>query len=361
MYQDFRRPFLLFTALLLAAITLAPFPAHSAGHKPRVVVLATGGTIAGSGASETTTVGYKAAVFSVEHILRSVPSLKELADVRGEQIFQIASENITPAHWLTLSRRVSALLADKEVHGVVITHGTDTMEETAYFLHLTVHSDKPVVLVGSMRPGTAISADGPINLYNAVALAASPSGTGRGVMVVMNDRISSAREVTKTNTFTADTFKSHDLGELGYLQAGKPYFYRMPVRRHTSNSIFSVDNLESLPVVEILLGYGGSGREQIDRAVAAGVKGIVFAGTGNGSLSVGALAGLSAAAAKGVAVVRASRVGSGIVTHNADIADDTLGFCTSDNLLPQKARILLMLGLTVTGVPDKLQSFFDSY
>ena len=200
----------------------------AAETKPVIAVLATGGTIAGSGATETTTIGYRAAVFTVDHLLAAVPSLKNPGDVRGEQLFQIASENITPDHWLKMARRVNALLSDKNISGVVITHGTDTLEETAYFLHLTVKSDKPVVLVGSMRPATAISADGPINLYNAVALAASPAARGKGVLVTLNDRSSSAREVTKPNTFTADTFRTPDIGDLGYMQLGRPFFYRLP-------------------------------------------------------------------------------------------------------------------------------------
>lgn len=338
-----------------------PALADAATSKPVVVVLATGGTIAGSGASEVTTIGYKAAVFKVDHLIAAVPSLKNIADVRGEQVFQIASENITPEHWLKLSRRVNAVLAEKDVSGVVITHGTDTMEETAYFLNLTVKSDKPVVLVGSMRPATAISADGPINLYNGVAIAASPASRGKGVMVTLNDRISSARDVTKSNTFTTDTFRTPDIGELGYLQLGTPVFYRLPARRHTISSDFSVEKLDKLPVVEIYYGFGGSGRDVIDRAVAAGVQGIIYAGTGNGSLSDSTKSGLADAVKKGLTVVRSSRTGSGIVTRNGEVLDDDFGFVSADNLSPQKARILLMLGMTVTRDALKLQAMFGIY
>ena len=329
--------------------------------KPVVVVLATGGTIAGSGSTEVTTIGYKAAVFKVDHLIDAVPSLNRLAEVRGEQVFQIASENMTQDNWLQLARRVNQVLADPAVSGVVITHGTDTMEETAYFLNLTVKSNKPVVLVGSMRPATAISADGPINLYNGVAIAASPASQGKGVLVCMNDRISSAREVTKTNTFTVDTFSSHDLGELGYVQLGQPVFYRQPLRRHTVRSEITLDKVEKLPLVEILYGYGGSNRSQVDRAVAAGASGIVFAGAGNGSLSDSSKAALAEAVKKGVVVVRSSRTGSGIVTRNGEVADDALGFVAADNLSPQKARILLMLGLTVTKNAEKLQELFQTH
>ncbi|MFZ2956917.1 MAG: asparaginase [Candidatus Ozemobacteraceae bacterium] len=350
-----------FVSVLLLILFLLPTALPAASGKPVVVILATGGTIAGSGSSEVTTIGYKAAVFKVEQLISAVQSLKNLADVRGEQLFQIASENITPDHWLKLARRVNAVLAEKDVNGVVITHGTDTLEETAWFLNLTVKSSKPVVLVGSMRPATAISADGPINLYNAVAIAASPASRGKGVLVTLNDRISGARDVTKTNTFTADTFNSRDLGELGYIQLGVPVYYRLPFRRHTLCSEFSVEKLETLPVVDIFYGYGGSNRDAVDRAVAAGVQGIVHAGTGNGSLSDSTKAGLADAVKKGVFVVRASRTGSGIVTRNGEVRDDDYGFVTADNLSPQKARILLMLGLTVTKDAKKLQEMFGRY
>src|SRR5207244_2979152 len=198
-----------------------------------VMVLATGGTIAGSGASSTTVVGYTAATVGIETLLNAVPELKTVANVTGEQVLQIASENMNNDYWLKLAKRVNTLLAQNDVDGIVITHGTDTIEETAYFLNLVVKSQKPVVIVGAMRPSTAISADGPINLYNAVILAGSKAAVGKGVLVSLNDQINGARDVTKTNTSTADTFKSTELGMLGYIQGGKPYFYRQSIRKHT--------------------------------------------------------------------------------------------------------------------------------
>src|SRR6266403_966502 len=206
---------------------------------PNVVIVATGGTIAGSGSTSTTTVGYKAATVPVQALIEAVPELKKIATVRGEQLFQIASQNMTNDHWLKLAKRVNELLQQPDVDGIVITHGTDTLEETAYFLNLVTKSTKPFVIVGAMRPSTALSADGPINLYNATLLAASKEAGGKGVLVCLNDQINAARDVTKTNTSTADTFKSQELGCLGYTQGNRVAFYRLPARKHTASSEFT--------------------------------------------------------------------------------------------------------------------------
>src|SRR6202047_783770 len=195
---------------------------------PNIVILATGGTIAGSGSNSTTTVGYKAATVPVQALIDAVPELKKIATVRGEQVFQIASQNMTNDYWLKLAKRVNELVQQPDVDGIVVTHGTDTLEETAYFLDLVSKSDKPVVIVGATRPSTASSADGPINLYNAVLIARSKEAVGKGVLVCLNDQINAAREVTKTNTSTADTFKSPELGVLGYVQGNRIAFYRLP-------------------------------------------------------------------------------------------------------------------------------------
>src|SRR6185503_10387981 len=208
-------------ALLASSMALARGPGLA-----NVTILATGGTIAGSGATSTTTVGYTAATVGVDALLNSVPELKKVANVRGEQVFQIASENMNNDYWLKLAKRVNTLLAQDDVDGIVITHGTDTIEETSYFLDLVVKSRKPVVVVGAMRPSTAISADGPINLYNAVLTAGSQEAVGKGVLVVLNDQINAARDVSKTNTTTTDTFKATELGLLGYVVGNRPHFYR---------------------------------------------------------------------------------------------------------------------------------------
>ena len=326
-----------------------------------VTILATGGTIAGTGATSTTTVGYTAATVGVQRLIQAVPELAKVANVSGEQVFQIASENMSNEHWLTLARRVNVLLAQPSVDGIVITHGTDTMEETAYFLNLVVKSRKPVVLVGAMRPSTAISADGPINLYNAVILAASPDAVGKGVLVAMNDQIQAGRDVSKANTSTLDAFRSPDLGMLGYFQGGKPYFYRQVVRKHTVETEFDIGALQVLPQVDVVYAHANVNPVAVNAFVASGSKGIIHAGVGDGSLAEKVLPSLKAARAKGVIVVRASRVGSGILARNGEANDDELDFVVADTLNPQKARILLMLALTKTSSTKDIQRMFYTY
>ena len=335
--------------------------AANAARLANVTILATGGTIAGTGATTTTTVGYTAATVGVQRLIQAVPELAKVANVSGEQVFQIASENMGNEHWLILAKRVNALLAQPNVDGIVITHGTDTLEETAYFLNLVVKSSKPVVLVGSMRPSTAISADGPINLYNAVLLAASPDAAGKGVLVAMNDQIQSGRDVSKTNTSSMDTFKTADLGLLGYIQGSKPYFYRQVVRKHTAQTEFDIGALQSLPQVEIAYAHANVGPQAVEAFMASGAKGIIHAGVGNGSLPAKVKPALVAARAKGAIVVRASRVGQGILARNGEANDDELDFVVADTLNPQKARILLMLALTRTSDTKEIQRMFYTY
>src|SRR5438445_2281509 len=327
-----------------------------------VMILATGGTIAGSGATSTTTVGYTAATVGVARLIEAVPELKAAANVKGEQVFQIASENMNNDYWLKLAKRVNELLKQDDVDGIVITHGTDTIEETAYFLNLTVKSRKPVVIVGAMRPSTAISADGPINLYNATILAGSDAAVGKGVLVVLNDQINGARDVTKTNTANTDTFRSWELGFLGYMQNNQPYFYRQSTRKHTADTEFDVTNLDKLPDVDIVYGYANMNRIAVDAFVAAGDQGLVHAGVGDGSLARPAVEpALVEARKKGVVIVRSSRVGNGIVARNGEAKDDELDFVVSDTLNPQKARILLMLALTKTTDSKEIQRMFYAY
>jgi L-asparaginase len=325
------------------------------------VILATGGTIAGTGATSTTTVGYTAAKVGVERLIEAVPELKKVANVRGEQVFQVASENMTDELWLKLGKRVNELLAQGDVDGIVITHGTDTLEETAYFLDLVVKSSKPVVLVGAMRPSTAISADGPVNLYNATTLAASKAAVGKGVLVALNDQINAGRDVTKTNTSTADTFRTPDLGFLGYMQDNRPHFYRAPTRKHTLETEFDIARIDSLPRVDIVYGYANASRVPVDAFVGAGAKGVIHAGVGDGSVHKDVLPGLTEARKKGVIIVRSARVGSGIVARNGEANDDELDFVVSDTLNPQKARILLMLALTRTSSTQAIQRMFSTY
>jgi L-asparaginase len=329
---------------------------------PKVVVLGTGGTIAGSAAVSTDVHEYKPGQVAVQALIDALPGLREKAQVRSEQLFQLGSASLTSGHWLELARRANQLLARSDVDGIVITHGTDTLEETAYFLNLVVKSHKPVVVVGAMRPSTAISADGPINLYNAVLLAASPAAAGKGVLVVLNDQISGARDVAKTGTSNTDTFRNWELGFLGYMRSGVPHFYRLSTRKHTADSEFDVSKLDALPQVDIVYGYVNMNGIAVDAFVKAGAKAIVYAGPGEGTtLDTGIEASLIEARKKGVVVVRSSRVGNGAVTRSSVQRDDELGFVVSDTLSPQKARILVMLALLKSNEVERIQNLFYEY
>jgi L-asparaginase len=294
-------------------------------------------------------------------LIDAVPELKKIANVRGEQVFQIASQNMTNDYWLKLAKRVNDLLQQPEVSGIVVTHGTDTLEETAYFLNLVSKSEKPVVIVGAMRPSTALSADGPINLYNAVLIAGSKEAVGKGVLVCLNDQINAARDVTKTNTSTADTFKSPELGILGYVQGNRVAFYRLPARKHTLNSEFDISDVEKLPNVEIAYGFANVSRTAVDAFAASGVDGIVYAGVGDGNPSQLTEQALADARAKGILIVRSARVGNGIIARNNEVNDDQRDFVVSDTLNPQKARILLTVALTKTKDTKELQRIFYEY
>jgi len=326
---------------------------------PRVRVLATGGTIAGAqtGGSRS----YQSGAFSIEALISAVPQLATLARLEVEQVAAIGSQDMNDAVWLKLAKRAAAALAEPDLAAVVITHGTDTMDETGYFLNLVVHSSKPIVLVGAMRPATEISADGPMNLYNAVAVAAHPESGGRGVLVVANDEIHFAREVAKTNTTQVGTFKASHRGLAGLVHAGRLHLFAPPARRHTTTSEFALASTLVLPRVDIVYAHAGMGRELIDAAVRAGAKGLIIAGVGDGNLNAAALSAAAAAARAGVAVVRSSRTGGGVVERNIEVADDELGFIAADELNPQKARVLLMLGLSRTADPRALQEMFFAY
>jgi L-asparaginase len=345
---------------IVAAIALTL--STTAQAKSKIKVLGTGGTIAGAQTSSSE-IAYKSGVFSVDDLIKAVPPLKDLADLTGEQVANICSCTMNHDVWLKLAKRVNEVLQDNNIDGVVITHGTDTLEETAYFLSLVVKSDKPVVLVGSMRPATAISADGPANLFNAVALAVSPEARGRGPLIVIDDEIHYAREAQKTNTTELDTFKSPNRGRAGVMNFGKIEFFSRNTTRHTTKSEFSVDGktVADLPRVEIVYSYENLGPQVIDFLVKQEVKGIVLAGVGEGGSTDAVIGALAAAAKKGVAVVRSSRTGSGLVRRNVEINDDKLGFIASMELGPQKARILLMLALMNTNDLTKLQQAFMEY
>jgi L-asparaginase len=348
---------------ILAVVMLVVLVGTSAGWAlPRIKVLATGGTIAGAQATQADA-GYKSGTFSVDDLIKAVPQLKNIAELSGEQVANIGSQTMNYEVWLKLAKRVNEVLQSDDVDGVVITHGTDTMEETGYFLTLVVKSDKPVVLVGSMRPATAISADGPINLYNGVALAGNPEARGRGPLIVLNDTIHYAREAQKMHTTRMDTFESPNRGIAGVMNTGKATFYSLITTRHTTKSEFSIDGLtpENMPLVVVLYSYVNLGGKIIDALVDHGVKGIVLAGVGDGNTTDAALAGLERAAKKGVAVVRSSRTGGGLVDRNVEVNDDKLGLIAGMELSPQKARILLTLGLAKTSDVKDLQRMFNEY
>jgi L-asparaginase len=229
-----------FVVALIASIGfVAPGHAQQSAAKPSVWVLSTGGTIAGTGSSATDLTNYRSGTILGEDLVKVVPQIKDVANVTVEQVINVPSPAITIDNWLTLANRINQLFREHpDLAGVVVTHGTDTLEETAYFLHLTVKFDRPVVIVGSMRPATAISADGPLNLLDAVRVASAPEARGKGVLVVMNDQINGARDVTKTNTHRVETFRSPELGFLGYVDEDKVAFLRNSTKRHTVNSEF---------------------------------------------------------------------------------------------------------------------------
>jgi L-asparaginase len=327
---------------------------------PTVVVLATGGTIAGAAASDVQA-GYTSGQVGVDQLLAAVPQAKKLANLKGEQVANIGSQDMNDEVWLKLATRISQLVAMPDVAGVVITHGTDTIEETAYFLNLVVKSKKPVVLTAAMRPSTALSADGPLNFFNAVAVAANKDAAGRGVLVVVNDWIHGASSLTKASTTAVQTFLSPVRGLVGTVAYGEAEFYRGPVGKHTTESVFSLDGVTALPRVDIIMAHENMDGALIDAAAAAGATGIVIAGVGNGNLTAPAVKALAAQAAKGVVCVRSSRVVTGNVGRNVELDDDKLGFVASMDLNPQKSRVLLRLALTKTKDLKAIQQYFIEY
>ncbi|MES2889159.1 MAG: type II asparaginase [Pseudomonadota bacterium] len=327
--------------------------------KPNIVILATGGTIAGAGADSTQSATYQAAKVPVDKLIAGVPELKNLANVRGEQVFQIASESFTNDKLVQLAKRVSALSKQADVDGIVVTHGTDTLEETAYFLNLVVKTHKPIVVVGSMRPGTAMSADGMLNLYDAVAIAGQKDSHGKGVLVTMNDEIHSGRDAIKRVNIKTSAFQSQ-WGPLGMVVEGKGYWFRAPVKTHTMQSEFNIDQIDALPDVQIAYAYGNMNPEPTARA-AANTQALVFAGTGNGSVPNYMVDTLKAARAKGVLVIRSSRVIDGFVLRNAEQPDDQNDWVVAHDLNPQKAKILAAVALTRTRDTKELQRIFWQY
>lgn len=345
-------------SLTLVVVTLSFVSLFA--QKPRVHILATGGTIAGVGTSGSKS-NYTAGQVAIGTLLDAVPEVNNFANVTGEQVVKIGSQDMMDEVWLTLAKRINTLFESDDVDGIVITHGTDTMEETAYFLNLTVKSDKPVVLVGAMLPSTAISADGPRNLLNAVITAGSKESKGKGVLGVMDGKIVGAQSLTKTHTLDASTFKAPNDGALGYLHNGKVFYKMEPLKRHTTESVFDVSNLDKLPKVGIILAYSNMYPDLVAPILKNGYKGVVHAGLGNGNIHKDIFPLLIKAREKGVQVVRSSRVPFGPTTLDAEIDDAKYQFVASQDLNPQKARILLMLALTKTNDWNQIQSYFNAY
>lgn len=322
-----------------------------------VYLIACGGTIAGTASGRTDLTGYAAGSLGIDELLRAIPEVQAYAHIEGEQFCNIDSSDMSEALWLRLAARVTEIASRPDVTGIVITHGTDTLEETAYFLNLTVHTSKPIVLVGSMRPATAISADGPLNLIEAVQLAAQPETGQYGVVVALNGTICSARFVEKTDTTHVDTFKSRQLGVLGFIQDGRPIWYQQPVRRHTVRSELSCAGRTSLPAVDILYTYVGMSPACVTNAVERRVRGIVVAGLGHGRMPGEITEALRLAVAQGILVVRTSRTLGGVVTAVPEYRE----FISGDNLTPQKAKILLQLALLQTTDPAGIAQVFTQY
>ena len=331
--------------------------------KPRVYVIGTGGSISCIGDSRVDLLNYNYADkhFTIEEMVARVPEASEFADIRAEQFLNVYGGDVLPSQWLQLARRIEQIFReDKDAAGVVVTHGTSTLEETAYFLHLAVRSPKPVVITGAMRPPTAISTDADMNLFDAIRVAASPEAVGKGALVVLNNEIQSARDVTKTSTSRLETFKSGELGFLGYADSdGKVVFLRSTVRVKPADNAFGLDKLTDLARVDIAHAYSGVDGVAVKAMVAAGCAGIVSAGLGSGSVPRAFVDALREAHASGVCVVMASQSGHGRVMAKRSFTEK--GFVVADSLAPKKVRILLMLALAKTRDAAEIQRMVLSY
>jgi L-asparaginase len=339
----------------LAAVMLSvAFLPLSGQSLPKVKLFATGGTISGYADSRDMQYGYKAGSIPPDKLLADIPEVQKVADVSDEEIAETGSGGVNTAILLKLAKAINVWLARPDSAGAVVTHGTATMEETAMFLNLVIHSDKPVVVVGAMRPFTSISRDGPLNLYNAVRVAADPEAKGNGVMILLNEEIQAARDVTKTNTERVNTFETRDLGPIGFADEDRIVFYRKLLYRHTYKSEFNVDNLTELPKVDICYGYQEGDRACIDGMVAAGAKGIVLDDSSPSNRRA-----MQDARAKGVVFVQSDRKGSGRVLDSPRSLEQ--GLVSADNFNAQKARMLLRVALTKTSDPKEIQRIFEEY
>lgn len=321
--------------------------------KKKIVVLATGGTIAGVG-DEGKTAGYKPGTLTADELIKAVTELGREAELETIQVCNVNSDDITDKIWIRLTNVINEMAEDPEVGGFVITHGTDTLEETAYFLNLTVKTYKPVVLTGSMRPASSLSADGPMNLYEAVCLAASEEAVGKGVMVVFSDRIYSARAVTKISTYHIAAISSGEMGTLGVIRDGKVFIYNSPRKLHTLDSEFDVSDVESLPKVSIMY-FAVDADPELIQFAAEKSDGIVIAGAGAGEFSEefkNVIKDIS------IPIVISSRTNDGIILRENLLCDNTIA---GGNLNPQKAAILLRLALLENKDIAGLQEIFNRY
>ena len=330
---------------------------------PRVYLIGTGGSISFIGDYRTDYVNYNYhdRHLTIDELLARIPEAGAFAEVRPEQYSNVGSGSVAPGHWLDLARRINALFqADGDAAGVALTHGTATLEETAYFLNLTVKDRRPVVITGAMRPPTGLGTDADVNLLDCLRVAAAPQSAGRGVLTVLNNEIQAAREVTKTNSYRLETFRSGELGCLGYADSDEQVvFYRTPTKRHTADSEFAVAELAELPRVDIAYAYAGADGLVVDALAAGGCAGLVAAGLGSGGSPPGFMAALKRAVGQGIPVVIATQAGNGRVVRSRRFAED--GYIAADNLTPKKARILLMLSLTITADPAEIQRMMGEY
>ncbi|ROR24519.1 asparaginase [Comamonas sp. BIGb0124] len=343
-----------FARSVLAAALVSAAVAHAqtaaSPTLPGVTIYATGGTIAGASASNTDTTNYKAGSIGVQTLIDAVPELKKVARIDGEQIANVGSSDIDSTVLLKLAKAINAKLADPATQGVVVTHGTDTLAESAFFIDVTVNSPKPVVFVGAMRPATAISADGPMNLLNAVTLAASKDAMNRGTLIALNDRFGSAFYTIKTNSTTVDTFKAEEQGFLGTFTSAKPYFWFSPATP-VGKVTFDVSNVTSLPKVVILYAYQDQDAALIDAAIKDGAKGIVIDGSGNGSINSAVKKRIAELDKQGFPVVRATRTNSGLVTAKTEGIGASVYSAS-------KSRWLLSLALSTGLSYDQIKSMF---
>ena len=331
--------------------------------KPKIYVIGTGGTISFVGADRTDYINYsyENKHLTIQQLLERIPEATQIAEIRTEQLLNVGSTDVLPRHWLELAQRINQIFQeDRDVAGVSVTHGTATLEETAYFLNLTMKSSKPVVVTGAMRPSSGLGTDADVNLLDCIRVAAAPQSSGRGVLTVLNNEIQAARDVTKTNSYRLETFSSNELGFLGYADSDEDVvFYRNPTKVHTTDTEFDISGLSELPRVDIAYAYAGADDLMINALTAAGVRGIVAAGLGSGGSPSKFMDGLRSAQKQGCKVVISTQVGNGRVMRTRRFGED--GFIVADNLTPKKARILLMLALSKTDDPEDIQRMMLTY